>query len=108
MKRQLIALIVILALGLQGSVAAFAAASEMMSSDCTTSSVGQSDTSHKSCCPSGLHTASCCLDACLATVAVAMSPGSSVWYGRSARALPIHTATFSSRGDAPLIRPPIL
>jgi hypothetical protein len=104
MKRQLIALIVILALGLQGSLVAFAASA--MVSDCTTSAASP-DTS-KSCCPSGLHTASCCLDVCLATVAVTVSPASLVWYGRKDRALPFHTAIFASHGDSPLIRPPIL
>jgi hypothetical protein len=107
MKRQLIALIVMLALGLQGSLVAFAAASALMSSDCASSAASQ-DTSHKSCCPSGLHTASCCLDACVATVAITMSPATLVWYGRTAPALQFRSASFSSRGDSPLIRPPIL
>jgi hypothetical protein len=106
-KRQLIALIVILALGLQGSLVAFAAASASMPSDCASSAASQ-DTSQKSCCPKGLHPASCCLDACVATVAVAMSPATLIWYRRTAPALQFRTASFSSRGDSPLIRPPIL
>jgi tRNA splicing ligase len=106
MKRQLIALIVMLALGLQGSLVALAAIAPQMA-DCQTP-VESQDVAHKSCCPSGIHTASCCLDACLSAVAVTMSPASMVWNGRTVRALLFRTATFSSRGDSPLIRPPIL
>lgn len=108
MKRQLIAVIVMLGIGLQGSLVAVAAASASMRSDCATAAASQSDPSHTSCCPSGLHTASCCLDACLATVAVAASPTPLVWNDRTAPALQSHTTSFSSRGDSPLIRPPIL
>lgn len=51
---------------------------------------------------------SCCLDLCLSNVGVTVSPAASVWYARSASALPAQTSIFSSRGDSPLIRPPIL
>ena len=50
----------------------------------------------------------CCLDACLSTVAVTVSPASLIWYGHTAPALQFRTTSFSSRGDSPLIRPPIL
>jgi hypothetical protein len=106
MKRQLIALIVMLALGLQGSLVALAAAAPQVA-DCQTPAQSQ-DVAHKPCCPSGLHTASCCLDACPSGVAVTASPASLVWYGRTVRALLFLTANFSSRGETPLIRPPIL
>jgi hypothetical protein len=106
MKRQLIALIVMLALGLQGSLVALAAVAPQ-TADCQTPAESQ-DVAHKSCCPSGLHTASCCLDACLSAVAVTVSPASLVWYGRAARALLFRTTIFSSRGETPLTRPPIL
>jgi len=106
MKRQLIALIVMLALGLQGSLVALAAAEPQMA-NCKTLAESQ-NVAHKGCCPSGLHTASCCLDACLSAVAVTVSPASLVWYGRIGRAQTFRTVIFSSRGDSPLIRPPIL
>jgi hypothetical protein len=108
MKRQLIAVIVMFAIGLQGSLVAFAAASVSMPSDCAMLAASQSESSHKSCCPSGLHTASCCLDTCLATAAVAAPPAPLAWYGGAAPAVQFHMASFSSRGDSPLIRPPIL
>ena len=79
MKRQLIALIAMLALGLQGSLVALAAAAPPMA-DCQTPAHSQ-DVVHKSCCPSGLHTASCCLDACLSAVAVTVTPAPLVYTG---------------------------
>jgi hypothetical protein len=107
MKRQLIALIVMLAIGLQGSMVAFAAVAPLMQPDCQISTESQ-DVAHKSCCPSGLHAASCCLDACLAAVAITASPTILVWYRLKAPTLQFQTVSFSSRGDSPLIRPPIL
>jgi hypothetical protein len=108
MKRQLIALMMILALGLQGSLVAFAAA-PLMQSDCQTSAQSQ-DVADKSCCPRGVHTTSCCSDACPAALAVAVSASSSplIWDNRTAPAVQFGTAFFLSRGDSPLIRPPIL
>jgi hypothetical protein len=107
MKRQLIALIMILAIGLQGSLTAFAAGTPLMQSDCQTSADSQ-DIAQKSCCPSGLHTAGCCQDACVAVIAIAASPASLAWYGRTAPPAQLRISTFFSRGDSPLIRPPIL
>jgi hypothetical protein len=109
MKRQLIALIVILALGLQGSLVAFAAAGLLMQSDCQSSAQTQ-DVADKSCCPRGVHTTSCCSDACPAAVAaaVAASPAPLIWDNRTTPALRFGTPFFLSRGDSPLIRPPIL
>jgi hypothetical protein len=107
MKPQLIAIIVMLALCLQGSHIAFAATSPLMPSECQSPSEPQSSIS-QSCCPRDLHTTSCCLDACLTAVGVTVSPTSLIWCSRTTPALPFHTAIFSSRGDSPLIRPPIL
>jgi hypothetical protein len=108
MKRQLIALMMILALGLQGSLVAFAAA-PLMQSDCQTSAQSQ-DVADKSCCPRGVHTTSCCSDACPAALAAAVAASSTplIWDNRTAPALQFGTAFFLSRGDSPLIRPPIL
>jgi hypothetical protein len=109
MKRQLIALVMILAIGLQGSLVAFAAPVLLMQSDCQTSAQAQ-HAADKSCCPSGVHTRNCCADACPAAVAVAVasSPTSLICYSCSAPALRLGTSSFLSRGDTPLIRPPIL
>ena len=110
MKRQLIALIVMLAIGLQGSVAAFAGISPLMSADCQTAAISHSDASRDSCCPKGQHTMSCCLEACVGTVAGAVTATPQLPNAlRSATLLPQSVSTrFSSRGDSPLIRPPIL
>jgi hypothetical protein len=110
MKRQLIAIIVMLAIGQQGSVVAFAGISALMSTDCQTTVVSHSDASQDSCCPKGQHTMGCCLEACVGTVAgaVTMVPQALNWLG-SATLVPQFLSTrFSSRGDSPLIRPPIL
>jgi hypothetical protein len=110
MKRQLIAVIVMLAVGLQGSVVAFAGISPLMSTDCQSAAVSHSDALLDSCCPKGQHTMSCCLEACAGTVAgVAQTmPRALNWLG-SATLVPLFISTrFSSRGDSPLIRPPIL
>ncbi len=107
MKRQLIALIMMLAIGVQGSVAAFAAGAPAMQTDCQTAAQNP-NLDHKCCCPHGLHAASCCLDACTATVAVTGSPASLIWYRGSVPAPQFGHVAFVSRGDSPLIRPPIL
>jgi hypothetical protein len=106
MKRQFITFIVMLVIGLQGSLTAFAAA-PLMQSDCENSASSQ-DNAHKSCCPSGVHTASCCLDVCVAAMAITASPASLVGYQRGATTPQKRLCTFFSRGDSPLIRPPIL
>src|SRR5579863_6747153 len=110
MKRQLIALIVMLVIGLQSSVVAFAGISPLMSTDCQTAASSHSNASQDSCCPKGQRTMSCCLEACAGTIpgAVTTTPQSLTWLG-FATLLPQSRSThFSSRGDSPLIRPPIL
>ena len=110
MKRQLIALIVMLAIGLQSSVVAFAGISQMMSTDCQTAAVSHSHASQDSCCPKGQHSMGCCLEACVGTVAASTTTIPQVlhWLG-SATLIPQFLSTqFLSRGDSPLIRPPIL
>jgi hypothetical protein len=105
MKRQLTALILMLAMGMQGSLVAFAAVAPLMQSDCQTSTAAP----HNSCCPGGgSHSAGCCLDACLAAVALPALPASLVSYSRPTPVRHFGTANFFSRGDSPLIRPPIL
>jgi hypothetical protein len=108
MKRELIALILILAIGLQSSLAAFAATSTLMSSDCHTTAAAHSDAAQDSCCPKGQHAMSCCLDLCLSTVGTIVSPQALTWFDRPSEAMATEPAIFSSRGDSPLIRPPIL
>jgi len=109
MKRQLLAVIVMLTIALQGSVVAFAEISPL-SGDCQTAGISHTAASQGSCCPKGQHTMRCCLEACVGTVAVAVTTTPQVlnWLG-SATLLPQFVSTrFSSRGDSPLIRPPIL
>lgn len=105
--RQIIVLIVMLAVGLQGSVVAFASIAPPMLSDCQSASSSQ-DVTHKSCCPSGVHTPSCCLDVCVAAIAISSSAVSVTAYGRNAPLTQLLISTFFSRGDSPLTRPPIL
>jgi hypothetical protein len=110
MKHQIVALIVMFAIGLQSSVIAFAGIAPVMSTDCQTSAISHSDTSQDSCCPKGQRSMSCCLDACVATAAVALTltPQALIWHGRVAPPAHFRSTHFSSRGDSPLIRPPIL
>jgi hypothetical protein len=108
MKRELIALILILAIGLQGSLAAFAATSPLMSTDCQSTVATHADAAQDSCCPKGQHAMSCCLDLCLSTVGTIVSPVALSWFDQPSEALATKPAIFSSRGDSPLIRPPIL
>jgi hypothetical protein len=110
MKRRLVALIMMLAIGLQSSVVAFAGISPIMSTDCQTAGVSHSDASQDSCCPTGQRTLSCCLEACAGTVAgaVTMTPQALNWHGHATLLPQLRTTHFSSRGDSPLIRPPIL
>jgi hypothetical protein len=104
MKRELIALILILAIGVQGSLPAFAATS----TDCQTTVAAHSDAAQDSCCPKGQHVMSCCLDLCLSTVGTIVSPIALTWFDRPSEAVVTKPAIFYSRGDSPLIRPPIL
>ena len=110
MKRQLIAIIVMLAIALQGSVVAFAASSPAMSTHCQIAGVSHAATSQESCCPKGQHAMSCCLAACVGTVAGAVTTApQALKQLRSVTLIPqLRSTRFSSRGDSPLIRPPIL
>jgi len=110
MKRQLIAVIVMVAIGLQGSMVASAGNSPLMSTDCQTAGISHLNASQDSCCPKGQHSMGCCLEACVGTVAGAATtmPQALIWLG-SATLVPQFLSTrFSSRDDSPLIRPPIL
>ena len=109
MKRNFVALILMLAVTLQGSLLAFANASAQMPSNCITLMASTPHTPQDACCSSVTHALMCCQDACPATAAVIGSfTAPLIFYGRPVPALPIHTEIFSSRGESPLIRPPIL
>ena len=108
MIRKIIVIALMLAIGLQGSLSVFAATSPLMSADCQTTAIAHSNISQDSCCPKGQHAMSCCLDLCLSNVSVAVSPAGFIWYSRAVPALAVLISSFSSRGDSPLIRPPIL
>jgi hypothetical protein len=100
----LLVLILMLAVCLQTAPVLFAA-SPQMPSECQTASAVHSDTS---CCPGGVHSVSCCLETCLMAANIALAPLPLVWNGHSALEPQLEVSLFSSRGDAPLIRPPIL
>jgi hypothetical protein len=108
MKREFIALIFVLAIGLQGTMAAVAATSSLMSTDCQTATMAHSGASQDSCCPKGQRAMSCCLDLCLSTVGATVSPTALTWFSPPAKLQTAKSSIFSSRGDSPLIRPPIL
>jgi hypothetical protein len=108
MQRQFMVLILMLAIGLQGSLAAFATTSSLMLPDCPTTALSHSAGPQDSCCAKGQYAMSCCLDQCLANVGVTVSPAGLIWYSRAAPALPVFASNFSSRGDSPQVRPPIL
>jgi hypothetical protein len=110
MKRQLIAILVMLVIGLQSSVVAFAGISPLMSTDCQTAANSHSDASQDSCCPKGQRTMSCCLEACAGTIAGAVTTTTQAlnWHVHATFLPQFRSTHFSSRGDSPLIRPPIL
>src|ERR1700734_449578 len=108
MKRKLIAVILMLAIGLQGSLAAYSSTKPLMSTGCQTTVGSHSDASQDSCCPKGQHAMSCCLDLCLSNICVTVSPVTLAWYADPAPVPLAQASIFSSRGDSPLIRPPIL
>jgi hypothetical protein len=108
MKRELLALILMLAIGLQGSIAAFAATSSSMSTNCQTTAAAHSEALQDSCCPNGERAMGCCLDLCLSTVGVTVSPVALAWFASPAQLPTARPSIFCSRGDSPLIRPPIL
>jgi hypothetical protein len=110
MNLRIIAVFLMLAIGLQGSVVAFAGISPLMSTHCQTAAVSPSASSQGSCCPKGQHSMSCCLEACTGTVAgaVTATPQALNWLVVTTRVPQFLSAQFSSRGDSPLIRPPIL
>jgi hypothetical protein len=108
MIRQLIVVTLMLAIGLQGSLTAYAATSPLMPAGCQTTAISHSDMYQDSCCAGGQHAMSCCLDLCLPNVGATMSPAALIWYSHATPDLPVLASSFSSRGDSPLIRPPIL
>jgi hypothetical protein len=108
MKRELIALILMLAMGLQGSMAAFAATALSTPAACQTTAMAHSAASQDSCCPKGQRAMSCCLDLCLSTVGAAMSSVAITLSSAPASLQAARPPIFFSRGDSPLIRPPIL
>ena len=110
MKRRLFAIYLMLAISLQGSMVALAGIPPLMSTDCQTAVVSPSTVSQDSCCPKGQHSMSCCLEACTGTVAGAVTATPQL-LNRLAVATPLAqflSTQFSSRGDSPLVRPPIL
>jgi hypothetical protein len=97
-----------LVVGSQGSMAAFASTSPLMSTDCQTTAMAHADATQDSCCPKGQRAMSCCLDLCLSSVGATMSPIAVTLLAAPATLKAAKPPIFFSRGDSPLIRPPIL
>ena len=106
MKRQLIAILVLLALVLQGPMATFASPSARATGD-KACPMGISGSSAKSCCAHHAHVTSCCLDECASIIAMSLATPPLTWQAFSQPVLPSEKAALASRDDAPLIRPPI-
>jgi hypothetical protein len=116
MKRRLIAFLIVMAIGLQSPIIAYAAAaagttgagSALMPCDSAAHAATHPGISPKSCCPGGEPTANCCLSICLVAVGVTARPAPTRAYAPTAPPFRPTASSFTSRGDAPLIRPPIL
>src|ERR1019366_3789902 len=107
MQRPLFSIMLMLVIALPGSVAAFADIAPLRA-DCAFAAESPLAAAHHTCCDPGSHAMNCCPDSCAPTVAIAASIAPVIWYGRSAPAVHFRATSFSSRGDSPLIRPPIL
>lgn len=105
MKRQVIAILLLLALVLQGPVVAFASPSAAAAAQACP--MGISDSSAKSCCTHHAHVMSCCLDECASVIAVPLATAYLTRQSFSQPVLASDKAALASREDAPLIRPPI-
>src|SRR5947209_17225945 len=103
MNRSFMALLLMLTLSLQGSVAAFAAVHTVLQPGCGVAAE-QVSVSHKSCClTGGTQAAGCCLDACAGAVSMSLSPATpSISYGRPSLVARVGSNLFSSRGALPL------
>jgi hypothetical protein len=100
--RRLLVLVLLLIGGLQ----------VLQASEYRTSRENQAGASHAgmphSCCPNAGAHASCCPDACSSPAAIANSAEISLGCGRGDRVAALEAGAFMSRGESPLIRPPIL
>jgi hypothetical protein len=115
MKRRLVAFLIVLAIGLQSPIVAYAAAaagttaagSALMPCDSAARAATDSGTPHKTCCPGGEPTANCCLSICLLAAGITAPPAPTRFFAAAVPTLRLAISSFSSRGDSPLIRPPI-
>lgn len=111
MRRRILSLLLVIALGLQAPLASFGAAllasgdtgSSMMFSGCPMAAAHHIDRSKKSCCPDRERTAGCCM----IVVGMMSSAVPFVRQPHFAAVFRFRIPAFTSRGDAPLIRPPI-
>jgi hypothetical protein len=108
MNRRLVALLIVLAITLQGpnlAYAAGAAAATTMPAACQDHTPGQSGNAGSSCCPQGLLPGLCCADGLVFT-GVPSTPVTSVL---PSRLLPTASGSepFATERPAPLLRPPI-
>ena len=100
----------LLAFGLQGSLA-LAAADRSMELDCQMSGEESSVNVHSACCRGGKTSMKCSLDICMAAITIVtahQTPVALTGSRQSTLIAKFPLQRFSSRGDSPLIRPPIL
>lgn len=114
-KRPLLTFLLVLVLGVQGPLVAYASsvadASRVGSGVSTgtpaSPAEAQSQATPDSCCPGGGPAGNCCFTSCLASAGALASPVPVRWVGRALPPIVPDAPSFTSRGDAPLIRPPI-
>jgi hypothetical protein len=107
MNRRLVALLIVLAINLQGPTLAYAAAAAAtMPAACQDHTPGQSGDAGSSCCPQGLLPGLCCAGGLVFT-GVPSTPVTSLVL--PVRLLPTASGSepFATERPAPLLRPPI-
>lgn len=110
MSRRFIVWLFLLAFSVQAPLA-LAAADRLMESNCQTSDDASMTGMHKTCCPEQKAAMKCSFDGCLSATPILgahQSPTALVVSTQSTLTPQIPARHFSSRGDSPLIRPPIL
>lgn len=117
MKRSLFTFLLVLVLGAQGPLAAYASRVAdgitvgsvlAVGGPDSTAGAHSSYATPDSCCPGGGPGANCCFTLCLTSAGAMECPVLTRGYSRTLLPIRSDAPAFTSRGDAPLIRPPIL
>ena len=102
MRNRWVAVMLMLVIGMQGP---WAAGRTRLASD---SPFGNSTSQDHDCCPDKTVHASCCQVGGVAAIAARLSPSILVRRARKGPALSSLIVSFTSRGESPRLRPPIL